>query len=235
MSKYGPVPLDQLYNPFKVEGWYRLIVPDDEEIKPSVGISSGGYPQIKVIFLVESGECEGNRVYHDILIPPVDKAYKESKNEATGQMYPDLNKPSFWMLKTGWALLVFGIDIANGDEMKNIRALQNEGTLQKVAAKMVLKHAVGYIVPEPYEKTTTDPQTGHLKTETRIKGRLKELRHADHKPEGGFVDDHFTPTVPTPTHAPIPAPPPIAEVTLDPDIDLEEDPNFLSDFEGASQ
>ena len=233
---YKPVPMDQTYKPFEKAGWYRLRVASEGETRPTAGFSSGGYAQVKVIFLVDSGEYEGNRVYHDILIPPLEKAYKQSKHESTGEAYLDRNKPTFWMLKTGWTFQVFGIDISKGDEVKNLTVMQSEVHLTKIAALLPGKEAVGYVVPTQYENN---------RGEQKIKGVLKELRHADYKPEGGFADDVSRQMPPATTAAtatrPAPAPRDVnpndgmakageihPDVKLDPDLDLGEEDDFYA-------
>lgn len=222
---YKPVPLDQAFKTFEEKGWYKLRVDKGE-----IGRSSGGYSQIHFIMIVEGGEYEGCQVHYFFLIPTIEKAYKTSKDQ-NGEPHLDRNKPEYWMLRTGWFLQVFGMDIGKGDEVKNLKMLQLEKPLQTACDKVIGKYCVGYIEPKPYSKTFFDKDTGEEKTVTRIAGNLTEIREADYQPEAGFVTGTPTPPVRQPEHNSTDITPEMsrnpADVPLDPDTDLEEDEDFF--------
>jgi hypothetical protein len=201
------------------KGWYKVSV---NEAVP--GVSKGDYNQIKMVMIVDGGQCDGNKIWLDILIPTLDKAYSDEHR----------TQPTYFMRKMLWALETFGVLITTPGQLK---ALQNQDTVAKVADKIVGQHAVVLLHPEEYE--TVDKKT-QLKVK-RIKGTVDRLRETGYIPAEGLASvyaetDHQPPTPTGGGHVPPPPPPGVStsqpfyeeEVNLDDDMELEEDENFLT-------
>jgi hypothetical protein len=205
---------------FKVldtKGWFHAHV-EQAEFRT---VPSSGNKSIKIKFIVDGSDYDGTFVFYDLIIPPFEKAFKQ-KVDDKGVKYFDINSPTYWMLRVGWAFDVFGchVDFNNTcdglalytDSGKELPL--NEQVLSSIANQKIHgSPVVVFLKPDFYQK---DGEKKH-------KVSLEELRKANYEPEGGFVEDEDQGTPASSGNQPEP------DFPESPEYDLTEDDEFLLD------
>lgn len=213
-TRYEPMSMGSGFKVLDRKGWFRAHV-EEAEFRT---VPSSGNKSIKIKLIVDGSDYDGTFVFYDLIIPPFEKAFKQ-QTDANGNQYYDINSPTYWMLRIGWAFDVFGCHVDFNSKYDGLAFYTdsgkelplNEQVLTSIANQKIQgSPVVVFLKPDFYQK---DGEKKH-------KVSLEELRKPNFVPPEGFVEDESTSGS---SHREPPAD------YSENDYDLTEDDEFLLD------